>query len=591
MKKYIISLLLLFGLAPKADACLDENGNYHCYMFCYQDNTFRSNFDEATQKFWKDYCKTDYAFESDMLDAAKKKNDVEMQSYLSQLSKYTDICNEVQELWSYPTAAELAARKSTLRSVVAACQSKLRGKYGSRWALLSMRANMLLNNHQANIAFWNNIGKNYRDDCYKDMMKNIYARDLLLTGKKKQAWNIYAEQNDQQSLLWSVRKFTNLAGIKSLCEEDVNAPVLNYLVQTFVNRIQSLIEEDEGTFSCVYPDNVIWGKAYAQLGADRVGEYRGFVAYASQIARGGKTQVPCMWMSAAALVNYFMHDYKAAKTCIDEAMLLNGTPAMKDNARRIRMLIEPTVANLQSNDFQNFMVQELRWLDSKVQENRDNRDWCVRQKIISIGLSNEFARRNNKNMVLAFDALCDYHNNAFDWNGNKLSECYDYSSKSFSAIDHYTSDEIIAYFKSVKQPANTPLAKYVSEKLMQQYSEDYINDVIGTKLLAENKLAEAIPYLKKVSQRYIDNQTIAYYVAHRDYKTPAWYGQQKIDAEEYDDNGNKIVYPLNGNVKVNFCNDVIALQNKFAIADFDVRKQLAYQLAGYYYQASFKGQC
>ncbi|MCF0209206.1 MAG: hypothetical protein HUK07_07115 [Bacteroidaceae bacterium] len=237
------------------------------------------------------------------------------------------------------------------------------------------------------------------------------------------------------------------------------------------------------------------------------------------------------------------------------------------------------------------MVQELRWLDSKVQENRDNRDWCVRQRIISIGLSNEFARHNNKYMVLAFDALCDYHNNAFDWNGNKLSECYDYSSKSFSAIDRFTSDEIIAYFKSVKQPANTPLAKYVSEKLMQQYSVDYINDVIGTKLLAENKLAEAIPYLKKVSQRYIDNQTIAYYVAHRDYKTPAWYGQQKIDAEEYDDNGNKIVYPLNGNVKVNFCNDVIALQNKFAIADFDVRKQLAYELAGYYYQASFKGQC
>jgi len=595
MRKFLISLSILFGLTTGASACGYDEDLSAYYMFSYCDNSFRDNYEQKMAQFWKDYCGEDcWLSPSSLLKYANKKNDTAMKIYLQQLEKYQEISDAVRNSWEYPTAMELAKRKQTLRAIANVCQANLQTKYGSHWALLYMRTNMLLNDHQANIVFYTTKAKAYPNDCFKDMMKNIYARDLLLTGKKQQAWNIYAEQNDQQSLLWSVRKYTNLAGIKNICASDPNAPVLNFLVQTYVNRIQSLVEEDESGFAVVDYSNVIWGKAYAQVGSDNRSEFAGFVSFAKQMAKGGKTNVPCMWMSAAALVNYFMHDNQQAKACIDAAVNMKGTEAMKDNARRIRMLIEPTVANIKSDNFKSFMAQEMRWLDNKVKRNEMNgytysEEWNARHRIIKKGLAAEYARVNDKNMAFALLALSDLNRDAaYEKNQN---DCFDYSSMSFSELDKRSASEIEAYFKSIKNPGSDPLMQYIAESLNKKYSDNYVNDVIGTKLLAENKLSEAIPYLKKVSQNYLNNQAIGYYVAHRDYKTPAWLGYKSIDANMYDDNGNLIKYPLNGNVKVKFCQDVIELLNQYSVANYDTRKEIAYKLATYYYQASYKGQC
>ena len=63
------------------------------------------------------------------------------------------------------------------------------------------------------------------------MMRNIYAGALFHTGHKKEAFDIYAEQGDQTSIRWAMRKYRNLAGIQTIFEENPNAPTLYYLVQ------------------------------------------------------------------------------------------------------------------------------------------------------------------------------------------------------------------------------------------------------------------------------------------------------------------------------------------------------------------------
>ena len=588
MKRFLISVSLLLSFAGAANACMPEDQSDKFYMFCYCNNSFKTDYSEAMDKFWQDYCDTKYyVSDDDRMKAASRKNDREMQVYLQQLKKYDDSDNYAD--WDYPTALELAQTKQTLRDIINVAKANLNGKYGSHWALLVMRANMRLNNHQDNIAFYTANAKKYKKDCYTEMMRNIYARDLLQIGKKEQAWNIYAEQNDQQSLLWSVRKYTNLAGIKTLCAENPNAPVLNFLIQTYVNRIQSLIEERET--DCPYLDyrNVIWGKAYAQVPANQAQEFSGFVAFAKQMANGGKTKVPCMWMSAAALVSYYLDDCNQAKQCIDQAMTMKGTQAMKDNARRIRMLIEPTVANLKSSEFKAFIARELRWLDSQVTSDDAYGDVAsARERIVKWTLAEEYKRCNERNLYVGLNAVADF----VDTDRNDYyADRFNYSSKSFGEINKMTAKEIEQYFNMLDSNTDDPLVSYLSEKLSKRYSANLRNDLIGTKLIAENKLAEALPYLQKVDMKYLEGQAIAYYAYHRDYKTPFWEGYQSIDASEYDDEGNLVRFPLKSNVKVDFCKDVIALQNKLGAVDVATRKQISYQLATYYFQASYKGQC
>ncbi len=590
MKRFLISIAALFALAFKASACGyydDDSKNY--YLFSYCDNSFSENYNAQMSEFWKQYCKMNYCPGiEEMIRVATKKNDTPMKIYLQHLQKYEDISMLMTDSWDYPTAAQLAKGKTDLRGIVSTAKMNLNGKYGNRWALLLMRANMLLNDHQANISFYTTKTKQYQNDCYKDMMRNIYARDLLLTGKKQQAWDIYAEQNDQQSLLWSVRKFTNLAGIKSICAENPNAPVLNFLVQTYVNRIQALIAESKEEMPYLDFRNVIWGKAYAQVPANQAQEFSGFVKFAQQMAEGGRTKVPCMWMSAASLVNYFTGNMKEAKACIDKAMLMKGTVAMKDNARRIRMVVETDMADVSSEEFKAFMAQELRWLDGQAKGAAGNAEAEARVRIIKHCLAEQYEKRGDDAMHLALCAVTDF--NWYDENSEWYGDRFDYSSASFRLINGMSSEETMGYFDMLDKPGDA-MQRYVAERLATRYDANVRNDLLGTKLIAENRPAEALDYLQRVDHGFLEDQAIAYYVCQRNYKKPFWDGRQELNLPMFDDNGDVIKHKLKGNVKVDFCKDIIALQNKYGAADTDSRRYLAYQLATHYYQASYKGNC
>lgn len=590
MRKFLISITALVFVAASSHACGYDDNSESYYMFSYCDNSFRTNYEAAMNKFWQNYTNEQYTPGIEALQKiAIKKNDMAMKIYLEYLKKYDDISTSIMYSWEYPSAQELAQRKATLRNIVNNAKVNFNGKYGNRWALLFMRANMLLDDHQANINFFTTKTKQYPNDCYKDMMRNIYARDLLLTGKKQQAWNIYAEQNDQQSLLWSVRKFTNLAGIMKICNENPNAPVLNYLVQTYVNRIQTTIDARDNDCPYINYANVAWGQAYAPISANQDLEFKNFVAYAKQMAESGKTKVPCMWMSAASLVSYFTGDYREAKTCVDKAMDMKGTEAMKNNARRIRMLVEPSVANVQSAEFKAFMANELRWLDAEVKKVNDGDEAYARARIVKHTLAEQYKRRGDASMHLALCAVTDFndYDNYSDWYRGR----FNYSSPSFNMMDEMTAQDVEKYFKMLDNTGGDPLKTYLSERLSSRYDSNFRNDLIGTKLIAENRPADALPYLQKVDHKYLEAQAIAYYASQRNYKKPYWDGFQSCDASMYDDEGNLAKVSLKRNEKVEFCKDIISLLNKYGAADMDSRRHLAYTLATYYYQASYKGQC
>lgn len=137
-------------------------------------------------------------------------------------------------------------------------------------------------------------------------------------------------------------------------------------------------------------------------------------------------------------------------------------------------------------------------------------------------------------------------------------------------------------------PANS-LERYLKERVYK--NEAYYNDIIGTKMMAEGRFEEAVPYLEKVPLDFLCKQNICAYMAMRDYSKPRWLTKQAIKEDsEYDSNYRN---SLNRNPKLDFCRDMMRLQPQHDLsrANSEQRINAAYELAVRYFQASCYGDC
>lgn len=601
LKTFIISLLA-FNVS-QAYSCMSEPSE-RWYMYSFGSPEFSSYFQEENLKYWNGYCNSEepfyYAYMPAMKKAANAKNDAPMLSYLNALEQYLNVADELsRDSWDYPTAEQLAKRKQTLTDILSTCRQHRSGQLADRWLLLEMRANMMSGNYSENVALWRTRGEKASAGYVKEMMRNVYANALLNTGDKVGAWNIYAGQNDNQSLLWSARKYTNLAGIKELHSRYPDAPVHKFLLEKYVNSVQDVVdmyndnlhhklryvEEPDiyGTSGTGWDEayayywNDISGKAYAQIDKDYMKEITEFIAFSDSVARLKATVNPCMWETASALCSYFLGYYAQARERIGNAMAMNADRDTKDMARRIRMLIATSSDDIASSEFKSFITKELAWLDGEIEKKESNILTNARDRILNLGLARNYEGQHNCDMTRLV-ALCrDYV---------RAHEDYVLSSMTQDIYPNKSAD-IMRLFSTLRNPGNDPLAQYVASKVV--LSDDFKNDILGTKLLQEGKWEQALPYLKRVSMRYLNSQAIAFYAARRNYKIPAWNGFQTVGDNNYEETQKPV--SLQRNVKVDFCNDMIRLANEAKTATQRRKERIALEEAVALYQASRFGQC
>ena len=172
------------------------------------------------------------------------------------------------------------------------------------------------------------------------------------------------------------------------------------------------------------------------------------------------------------------------------------------------------------------------------------------------------------------------------------AKCYnplpDWWGDYYDALEHLTVDSLKEYVAYLHAPhADSPLADAACKSSYQ--SDDYFNDLIGTRLMAMGRFEEAIPYLRKVSTDFIYNSNICGYIGRRNYQQPRWFVHQVIN--DTLNTGPRSV-TITDNQKLNFCLDITNLQHRYQNAGSDtLRARLAYDLATRLYQASYEGDC
>ena len=216
--KRIALVCLAFVMAGRAFPCAIP-GTHNYYLFSvlqpqdWQDRVYQQTLDN-----WQAYAngeKMDW-FDADVLrTVAKKKSDVLMVHYLDHLTAYLNVVQEAKASWEYPSKLEVQQYQKELERIRDYALSNTNGTLRSQHALLYMRCNMMLEQHQENIRFWEQKASKYIRSVYREMMRNIYAGALLKTGKVDAATAIYAEQGDVSSLYTYYYKKRSYEAIKT----------------------------------------------------------------------------------------------------------------------------------------------------------------------------------------------------------------------------------------------------------------------------------------------------------------------------------------------------------------------------------------
>lgn len=283
---------------------------------------------------------------------------------------------------------------------------------------------------------------------------------------------------------------------------------------------------------------------------------------------------------------------------------------MHDNARAIAD-INSVYTEKMDEQQQNHLIKEIEWMRSmsKLTETKDDQGITyladsyfanMLQRMVYNHLVPELQKQGNGFLALAMLANMDNHDNdgtlpsirkhvpTYYQPANSYINLPDWRGDYYDALQHLTVDslkEFVAYLHA--QHADSPLADAACKSSYR--SEDYYNDLIGTRLMAMGRFDEAIPYLKQVSTDFIYNSNICGYIGRRNYQQPRWFVHQVI-ADTLQTGPRSVA--ITGNQKLTFCQDITSLQHRYQNAGSDtLRARLAYDLATRLYQASYEGDC
>ena len=546
MKKFII-ISLLSALVMPALAC-GGWGTDNYYMFSpYFGQSFKDRVQKICNDNWKAYIGDTsdnewWSFhDDDVLKTARQKGDALMISYVQNLQKYlkcVDVERDKQYEWGYPSKEEIATQQRDLKAVRTYAQGKLTSKLRSQHALLFMRCNMVLGQHQ--------------------MMHNIYAGALYKTGREAEAGELFAEMNDYESLMTMFYLKRSYQAIRQHYLKNPTSKALPWLLTDFVNNAQEYVDNGGDGFAT--------GKMFVRdINAQESWQMQQFC---EMVVKEGKTDCPIMWKMAKAWLEFLSGKKKEAVDDILAATKLDGTARMKDNAHVLMLYITASQAK-PSQAFDDYLADELTWLRQKQKETTDDGFFDnVETRLTNYVLVPHY-RYNPVRLAAVARAL------------NSSGSGFDLDTLNVADTEKY-----LYYTTSL---ANNKLDKFLKANI--QENDTAMSDLIGTKYMRLCQWDKAITWLNTVPVSYYNNNRSTgylYYSLVRQWDVEPWSKRQWIsDSDSWWERDHKWWKHR----KLDFCKEVQMMENSLSMLNGKALEQRCYNLAIRYAQASIYGDC
>ena len=562
MRKFIIISLLSAMTLPTLACIWGEMTNPYLFSM-YRKTEFKERVEKVCDDNWQAYLGTSEEYfwfnADDIIKAAQHKSDGLMVSYVKNLQKYLKCVNVEQSKqyeWNYPSKEDLATQQRDLQAIRTYALGNTKTKLRSQHALLYMRCNMMLGRHQENINYWEQTASQFIETVYKDMMQNIYAGALYKTGQEEKAGELFAEMGDYQSLMTQFYRKRSFQAIRQHYLKNPNSKVLPFLLQDFVNNCQEVIDANGAEW--------FDGKLFVRrITEQEAAQMRQFCA---TVVREGKTETPIMWKSAKAWLEYLYGHQKQATSDILEASKLEGTDRMKDCARVLMLFITASQAP-DSEAFDDYLADELAWLKEMEEKEEDGYFYRAKTRLSHQALMKHY--QNNTDKLIA---MMDVTNN------------YNYSSY----IDTMRVSQLEKYFAYTNTPAKTNLDKYLKANIKKD--ELAMTDLIGTKYLRLCQWDKAIKWLTYVPASFYNEAGYRMYVLLRKISVEPWITRQWIkDSDEA--KAREYNWTVQENPKLLFAKEMQMMEGTMNVLSGKALCQRCYNLATYYAQANFTGDC
>ena len=517
-----------------------------------------------------------------IITSVRNRNDREMKAYLTLLLDYMANAPGSFNEWDYPSAEEIAARNKEMKRIASRAAAYNDVRLFNQYTLLQMRSLFQAKDYAGVISIWKSKGTRMKDNVFKNMAKGFYAGALYRTDQREDACEIYAELGDIHSATWCMKDERNLGCIKRVYATAPNSRTLQLLVQDFVNNAQETLDAKSEDYN---QGRDIINKVYRD-------EVEGFIAFAQQVVKEGKTSTPSMWYSAAALLNFLYGNFAEARTLADKAMTAQGNAHMKDNARIIRLLVSTAEKHSDENAYESFLISELQWLNDKVKAEDYKLSWNAANRIYRLHLIPRYEKLGRPLTAAMLTYMAEtIQYGGYYYNEYSPSPLYiSYGSEYITHLWEKTPEQLTDFYKDLFSAPHSGIDLWLFNKLDNRYKKEEVYcDLIGTRYMKEGKFAEALPWLQKVSTEFISAQNISFYMAQRDYNVIRWLNHRQTIPSQREDWMNEEPMKVMSNQKVDFCKDIIALEN--AVAKHQASYDDYHRLANLYYQISDEGDC
>ena len=448
--------------------------------------------------------------------------DQEVSAYLLLAKRTEQARNAILNPWYYAVDGD---DTSTDLYEIANQAGAYKGKrLRDRYSLQQIRALFSMQRYGECLNVWNESTKYFNDGEIKKLALGYVAGAYYHLGEKDKASMIYLQIGDLASASKCAKtkdEFFDWVYVKE--------PDNKLLIQDVQRRIHN-IEQWQGEY---YGEN---GLTFN----DGKEDYEKLYPCIQNIIKKNLSKQMDQWYYAGAFLACKLGKEQEALKYIRKAMQTRPKGDLGNSIRVLNFYLKVKYAKRYTQDLENEIYPELKWLDNMIKNNLTNE---VKEIIKERGFDNHICgysqyywndamrkiviselvplclRSNYKTRALQYLNMAD--NRIFqlvpnsrcktidEYRANtKFVNYYDYRNDYFMNLDSIG----VKYLKALSVRMQNPISRMDRFLSSRSYNDpQFLYDIIGTQLIASMRFKEACKYLSKVSKKFNESRNYFYY--------------------------------------------------------------------------------
>lgn len=493
--------------------------------------------------------------------------------------------------WWYPSKEDLEFTdlKEILNEALAYKGKKMKARY----LLQAMRLAYTMQNYDLCMEIWNNKVKDMSESAVKSMCEDYIGGIYFKRGDYETAMVHYANtMHVSSSFWWCVKNETSsdIERIQLLYKYAPNSPELAVMVQKICREAEEKANTQVFDGYDLYASQGWYADQYGYTSYKKNRDrYIALRDFALQVVSEKRSDNPAMWQYAASFLTLLDGDTQTAGQYIAKAEKLKGTTIIKNNIKVLDIMIDAMSGNYDAS-FEARILPKLKWLDKMIVNNitdevkkEHNRydgsmffnysqyyyNDMMRKISLSIMAPKYLEKGDTTKFMLLGGMASERMRTLSDFRVENKKEKYywnpDFYTDVFVMMDTLSVEHVIAYKDVLKIGGRNKFEKFLAAKCYK--SNDYFNEIIGTKFMRVENFEKAVKYLSKVAQGYDSTLNVYEYFRYNPFSDI--FPTIRLQSE----------YPIK-NYKLNFATRMLDLKKIMSEAQNDeVKAEATYQYA------------